>query len=355
MSKNKVTIYDVASRLGLSTATVNRVINNKPNVSERTRKLVLDAVKEMGYRPSKTAASLSRAPIHISVLIGASIDVFHDEIARGANAALEELFDFNVRGEVRVIEKQPSADKFIAAMYEEAEKDVDAIALVSHKDEAAVIEAMKDISRRGIKFAIGVSEINHPSNTFSVKSNGIVAGKMAGELLENMLGTGKVAIIVGHKGTNVHDTCYLGFKEYIDNSALELADYYESLENPEVSASLAERIFEEHPDISGVYISSANSIGFCERLEQMGRQDDIRVITSDIFPALAQYLDRHVADASIFQNPFLTGKLLVQCIYEHLTEAGKFQNKVLYTDPQVVLNSNKELFLQHMTEQNAAF
>ena len=25
------------------------MINNKPNVSERTRKLVLDAVKEMGY------------------------------------------------------------------------------------------------------------------------------------------------------------------------------------------------------------------------------------------------------------------------------------------------------------------
>lgn len=350
MSKNKVTIYDVASRLGLSTATVNRVINNKPNVSDKTRKLVLDAVNEMGYRPSKTAASLSRAPIHISVLIAASIADFHNEIERGANAALDELFDFNVRGEVRVIEKRPEADEFIEAMYEEADKDVDAIALVCHKDEPAVIRAMKDISRRGIKFAIGVSEISDQCNTLSVKSNGIVAGKMAAELLENMLGTGKVAIIVGDKGTNVHDDCYLGFKEYVDDSPLELADYYESLEDYEVSASLAGRITDEHPDISGVYISSANSIGFCDQIEKMNKKNDIRIITSDIFPALAQYLDRHVADASIFQNPFLTGKLLVQCIYENLTEIGKFQNKVLYTDPQVVLNSNKELFLNHMKE-----
>ncbi|MFR9207814.1 MAG: LacI family DNA-binding transcriptional regulator [Lachnospiraceae bacterium] len=97
MSKNKVTIYDVASSLGLSTATVNRVINHKPNVSERTRKLVLKAVEEMGYRPSKTASSLSRTPIHISVLINASISDFHSEIERGAKKALEDLFDFNVR------------------------------------------------------------------------------------------------------------------------------------------------------------------------------------------------------------------------------------------------------------------
>ena len=43
MEKEKVTIYDVARRLGVSTTTVNRVLNNKPNVSEKTRKAVMDA------------------------------------------------------------------------------------------------------------------------------------------------------------------------------------------------------------------------------------------------------------------------------------------------------------------------
>ena len=351
MSKNKVTIYDVASSLGLSTATVNRVINHKPNVSERTRKLVLKAVEEMGYRPSKTASSLSRTPIHISVLINASISDFHSEIERGAKKALEDLFDFNVRGLVRVIKKMPTADDFIKAMREEADNGVDAIAIVSHKDEPTVIKEMRKLSQRGIKFAVGVSEINEGCNTFSVKSNGYIAGRMAGELLENMLKTGKVAIILGDKGTDVHDSCLSGFEKYVEESALEFAGYYESHEDVKISAKLADVLFEEHPDISGVYMSSANSLGFLNRLEEIDKTHDIKVITSDIFPALAEFLDRQTANASIFQNPFLTGKLLVEYLYENITQAGKFQNKVIKTDPQVVLNTNKELFLRHMQEQ----
>ncbi len=348
MGKDKVTIYDVAERLGISTATVNRVINNKPNVSENTRRRVLAAIEEMGYRPSKTAASLSRAPIYISVLIAASISEFHSEIERGARFALDELFDFNVRGGVRVIEKREEPDEFIAAMYEEADAGADAIALVCHKDEAGEIQAMNDISKRDIRFAVGVSEVDVPSNTFSVKSNGIVAGRMAAELLENMLGSGKVALVVGDKGTNVHDVCRNGFEDYIKDSELEMAGCYESHEDEGLSAALADIIIKEHPDIAGVYISSANSIGFLKRLVELGKERYIRVVTSDIFPALAEYMDKGAANASIFQDPFRTGYKLVSGLYERMTDPMTAADKLELTDPQAVLVSNKELFLKNM-------
>lgn len=348
MSKDKVTIYDVAGRLGISTATVNRVINNKPNVSESMRNRVLAVIDEMGYRPSRTASSLSRAPINIEILINGSIEEFHSEIERGALRALDDLFDFNVRGQVHVVKNNEKADDFIAQMYDAADMGVDAIALVCHKDEAKVIEAMNDISKRGIRFAVGVSQVDAKSNTFSVKSNGIVAGRMAGELLENMLGSGKVAIIVGDKDTNVHDVCMNGFESYIKNSNLELVGCYESHEDRKLVSELAEVILEEHPDISGVYISSANSVGFLDRIEQMGKSKQIRVVTSDIFPELAEFMGRGVADASIFQAPYLTGKILVEELYENMTDVTHPVDKVILTDPQVVLNSNKELFLNNM-------
>jgi LacI family transcriptional regulator len=54
----KVTIYDLAEKLGLSTATINRELNVKPNVGEETLKLVLEAAKDMGYRANRAAMSL---------------------------------------------------------------------------------------------------------------------------------------------------------------------------------------------------------------------------------------------------------------------------------------------------------
>jgi len=53
-----VTIKDVARRAGVSIATVSYVLNKSASVSEVTRARVLDAVAELGYRPSAVARGL---------------------------------------------------------------------------------------------------------------------------------------------------------------------------------------------------------------------------------------------------------------------------------------------------------
>jgi len=51
-------IKDVAQRAGVSSATVSRVLSNHPHVSPETRERVLQAIEELGYRPSRVARSL---------------------------------------------------------------------------------------------------------------------------------------------------------------------------------------------------------------------------------------------------------------------------------------------------------
>ncbi|HCD46037.1 MAG TPA: LacI family transcriptional regulator [Lachnoclostridium sp.] len=51
-------IYDVSEHAHVSIATVSRVINGNPNVSEKTRKRVLDVMEELGYTPNVFARSL---------------------------------------------------------------------------------------------------------------------------------------------------------------------------------------------------------------------------------------------------------------------------------------------------------
>lgn len=54
----KTTIKDVAQACNVSTQTVSRVINKRPDVSPETRELVEKAISEMGYQPSALARSL---------------------------------------------------------------------------------------------------------------------------------------------------------------------------------------------------------------------------------------------------------------------------------------------------------
>ncbi len=55
-----MTMKDIAYELGISVATVSRVINGQNNVREETKKKVLEYVNEKGYTPNEIARSLSR-------------------------------------------------------------------------------------------------------------------------------------------------------------------------------------------------------------------------------------------------------------------------------------------------------
>ena len=52
------TIYDISQVAGVSIATVSRVINNSGNVSEKTKKKVIDVINQMDYAPNIFARGL---------------------------------------------------------------------------------------------------------------------------------------------------------------------------------------------------------------------------------------------------------------------------------------------------------
>lgn len=69
-SRRRVTIKDVAAHSGVSTQTVSRVINNRPDVASDTRERVEDVIATLGYRPSAVARTLvARRSNAIGVLL----------------------------------------------------------------------------------------------------------------------------------------------------------------------------------------------------------------------------------------------------------------------------------------------
>lgn len=53
-------IARLAQELGISTGTVSRALNGKPDVNEKTRKRVLEAAQRLGYAPNQAARTLAQ-------------------------------------------------------------------------------------------------------------------------------------------------------------------------------------------------------------------------------------------------------------------------------------------------------
>jgi LacI family transcriptional regulator len=77
------TILDVARRAAVSKSTVSNVIRGVSNVSPETRKRVLDAVAEIGYRPNALARDLVRRRTStLGLVVGDLANPFYSELAK---------------------------------------------------------------------------------------------------------------------------------------------------------------------------------------------------------------------------------------------------------------------------------
>ncbi len=80
----RVTAKEVADKLGLSMMTVSRVINNRADVDEETRRKVLETAQKLGYIPNHIAQSLVlRKTNTIGVVVPEITHSFFPEAIRG--------------------------------------------------------------------------------------------------------------------------------------------------------------------------------------------------------------------------------------------------------------------------------
>ena len=99
------TIKEVASMAGVSTQTVSRVINERPDVSRETRKRVKDVIEKLEYRPSALARSLIRRRSHTLGVVTAGLKyIGPSRTLNGITVAAEEA------GYALLLKELPSFD-----------------------------------------------------------------------------------------------------------------------------------------------------------------------------------------------------------------------------------------------------
>jgi DNA-binding LacI/PurR family transcriptional regulator len=86
-----VKIKDVADAAGVSTATVSRVLANKPHVRQEVKAHVMKVVQELNYRPNRVARSLrSRKSAIIGLIVSDIENPFFQQVSRAVEDAAHE-------------------------------------------------------------------------------------------------------------------------------------------------------------------------------------------------------------------------------------------------------------------------
>ena len=208
----RVRIEDVAKVAGVSMKTVSRVLNQEPNVSERTRKRVQTAVEKLNYRPLPSARMLAgRRSYLVAMLFDNPSSNYLMEIEMGVLDACQAQH-YNLMLAPLVYDANDIIDK-VEALVMQAQ--VDGVILTPPiTDDVALLRRLEEL---GIPYAsISAKEQNRHVGVV-VDEHGAVCAMMA-HLAS--LGHRRIAHVRGHAAHGASAWRLAGYREGLRRAGL---------------------------------------------------------------------------------------------------------------------------------------
>jgi LacI family transcriptional regulator len=248
----RATIKQVASSAGVSTQTVSRVINERPDVSPETRKRVQDVISKMGYQPSALARSLiNQRSFTLGVVTAGLKHIGPSRTLSGITGAAEEF------GYSLLLKELSSYDTgTVAPIFQEfISRHVDGIiwAVPEVGDNRAWIH--KPPSHEGLPIVYLTME---PRENISVVStNNYLGGRMAmSHLLEQ--GYRHIAHISGPLDWWEARQRMAAWKDGLKEAGIKYhdTDWVEGNWSSSSGALAIEKLFVQYPDMDSIFVAN---------------------------------------------------------------------------------------------------
>lgn len=297
------TVHDVARAAGVSLATVDRVLNARPGVREKTIERVNAAIAELGFSRDLSASLLARARgLRIAFLIPDGANEFMARLSEAV--ALAEATFAAERLDLDIIAVPALDAGAIARELGRLGSDNIDCAVVVALDDAPVRKAVEELSRRDVPVLTLVSDLPGSARRRFVGIDNIAAGRTAAALLGRFLPDGgKVALIAGSMGLSDHAQRHRGFAELCAErfAGLEIIGPLEAHDRDEETAEAVGRLLAEHADLAGIYCLGAGTGGLVRALGSAAGK--VRVIAHELTPATRAGLTSGAIDVVLDQDP----------------------------------------------------
>jgi LacI family transcriptional regulator len=275
-AKKDITIYDIAQKVALSSATVSRALQDHPAINKNTRKKIQEAAKELGYRHNTFASSLRKQKTHtIGVLL-------HE---------LNSNFITSVLSGIEKITTEAGYDIIIAHSGESYEKEVANANNLFHKRVDGIIASLSFTSKNLDHFQQFV-EKNIPVIFFdrvdenSEKTHVIIDNYKCGYVATQHLleqGCKKIVLLTANLKRNVYAQRHRGYTDALYDANVEYnKDRVLVKDLSEKSAiEAAHEILQMKPLPDGLFVTNDFKAAVCmQELKRHGIKvpDDIAIV-----------------------------------------------------------------------------
>ena len=321
--RRRARVAEIARLAGVGTATVDRVLNDRPHVSALTRQRVRQA--KAAIEAGARAAARSR-PWRLKVFLprdaGPSTDYLGrclEDIGAEGSATVECVF-------TKKMEPAVLARKLRAC----AGQRVDAVAFQALED-PRVRDAVEYLADRDVPSVALLSDLDSSALVGYSGMDNRAAGRTAGYLLGRLAHrAGPVAVLWGGQLYRAHEDREMGFRASLrrDFAHLRVVGTYCGHDDSDGNHRAVLALIEAEPDLVGIYNVGGGNDGVVRALYDVGATGEILFIGHNLSPATREYLLEGSMDVVLHQNLRRAARQAADVLVAHL-EHRRLQPPVL--------------------------
>jgi len=353
MGQPPTTLRDIAKSLGTSIGTVHRALHDNPGVSPETKARVLQVARTLGYRPNLAARYLSsRKTLRISVNTPQGTTSFWDEVRGGIREEAASILLENVEVEFRTC---PSLGEGEEDALESAISDkVDGIITFPSRPQT-LRPHLRRASRARIPVVCVATDAPNSGRLGMVAIDTLASGSIAADLMGRFLGekNGSIAITVFDMAITEHAEKCGAFESTLKSfyPNLQLLKPIEDHDIDKEAYRKCHKLFEEHPDLAGIYVTTEASIPVLKAARDANLLERLTIITTDLFPDLVPEIRSGAVVATIYQRPRAQGQMALRMLHEFLAEGGRRSHQLALA-PHLVMRGNLDFFLRRQSQES---
>lgn len=300
------TTKDLAKAAGVSLATVDRVLNGRSGVREKTVRAVNDAIDRIGFERNQVASTLARQRAYrFAFALPRSSDEFLSEI-------IDRVREYDRVGRAEMVEvdviRLDDQDPHRAArtLSRLSSEDLDGLAIMA-PETPQIRDALLRMRERGIRTIPFVANQQEDGSEGFVGIDNRAAGATAGRLMGRFIGPTSGSIVVLTESMQSRDSLErrLGFDGIINREypRLNVLPTLETHGDPGRAQHVLRNALRAHDDVVGLYFMGAEARIPIEVARTFRATEGRVTIAHERTPSTEQALRTGDLDAVIHQDP----------------------------------------------------
>lgn len=327
---------------------MDRVLHNRGEVAESTRKKILGIIEELNYQPNILASTLASKKSAVFATLfpqPPSEEGYWSKPIKGVQKRIAELQQYSVQIESFTF-SQTDSKSFVAESERILKLQPDGVVLAPFfKKEALAF--VGQLNERKIPFVFIDSEIKNAGQLSYIGQDSYQSGKVSGKLLDLMLPEGNILVI--HFAKKMDNQNHLvqrekGFYDWFakrkNNPHQLFTTDVPDTNDPGWMDKVAQKIHEK--DIRGIFVTNSK-VFFMGCLIEKYKLQHLKVIGHDLVKENVDYLKKDLVHFLICQRPEEQGYNALNKLFRNVVQKRQIEPEN-YTSIDIITKENIDYY-----------